>query len=300
MAIRLGEYVRLARPFTLLAPAVGMVSAGVAALGAMPAGDRPAWAGLRLAAGAALAAALNAASNALNQICDLAIDRINKPDRPLPAGRLSVRAAGVFSGALFALALGLSAVLDWDVLIVVVAGAAAVAAYSMPPVRTKRFPMLSNLTIALARGLLLPVAGWAAIWRVDRVEAWYLGGITFLFILGAASTKDFRDVAGDRAGGVVTLPIRYGARRAAQIVAPFLVVPFALMPIGACLGVLSGRAAVLSVAGGVLMIWGLYVVYLILRRPDELGRIENHPSWLHMYLLMLAQQGAVIGAYWPK
>jgi 4-hydroxybenzoate polyprenyltransferase len=34
-----------------------------------------------------MAAVLNAASNALNQIYDLEIDRVNKPLRPLPSGR---------------------------------------------------------------------------------------------------------------------------------------------------------------------------------------------------------------------
>jgi len=293
-------YVRLSRPFTLLAPAVGMVSAGVAGLGATPPpGPRPGATALRLLAGAALAVALNAASNALNQICDLEIDRINKPDRPLPAGRLSVRAASLFSAVFFALALVLAALLGWQVLIVVAGGAVAVAAYSMPPLRTKRFPLLSNLTIALARGLLLPVAGFGVTNGIDRPEPWILGGITFLFILGAASTKDFKDVEGDRAGGVVTLPIKYGPRGAARIIAPFFVVPFALMPLGVRLSLLTGRAVVLSVAGAALMVWGLYVAHLIVRRPDDLGRIENHPSWLHMYLMMLGTQAAIIAAYWP-
>lgn len=299
MALRIGEYVKLARPFTLLAPALGMVSAGVAGLGALPAGDRPTLIAVRLIAGAALAVALNAASNALNQICDLEIDRINKPGRPLPSGALSVRAAWVFTAVFFAVTLGIAAVLGRDVLIVVAGGSAAVAAYSIPPLRTKRFPFLSNLTIAAARGLLLPVAGWAVINTIDKPEAWFLGAIGFFFILGAASTKDFKDVEGDRAGGVTTLPIKYGAKAAAWMVAPSLVLPFLLMPLGAHLGVLTGRPTVLAVGGIVLALWGVYVAFLILRRPDDLGRIENHPSWLHMYLIMLGQQAVVMASYWP-
>ena len=294
------SYVELSRPFTLLAPAAGMVSAGIAGLGAEPAGGhRPGPAVLRLALGAMLAVFLNAASNALNQVCDLEIDRINKPARPLPSGRVGVQSAGLFAGVLFLTALALAALLGWEVLLVVSAGALAAAAYSMPPVRTKRFPLLSNFTIALARGLLLPAAGWAVTNRLGRPEPWYLGGITFLFILGAASTKDFRDVAGDRAGGVATLPIIFGPRRAARIIAPALVVPFLLFPLGTRLGVLTGRRWVLEAAGAALALWGLYTAWLILRRPDDLGRIENHPSWMHMYLMMLGTQGAVAAAYWP-
>ena len=104
------SYVELSRPFTLLAPAAGMVSAGIAGLGAAPAGGhRPGPAVLRLALGAMLAVFLNAASNALNQVCDLEIDRINKPARPLPSGRVGVQSAGLFAGVLFLTALALAA-----------------------------------------------------------------------------------------------------------------------------------------------------------------------------------------------
>ena len=41
----------------------------------------------RCSAGALMAAVLNAASNAINQIYDLDIDRVNKPKRPLPERR---------------------------------------------------------------------------------------------------------------------------------------------------------------------------------------------------------------------
>jgi geranylgeranylglycerol-phosphate geranylgeranyltransferase len=295
----IAPYVRLARPFTLLAPALGMFSAGVAGVGAVPAQAMSVGVLGRLLFGAVVGVALNAASNALNQIYDLAIDRINKPNRPLPRGEMTMRAAGVFSAVCFVLALGLSAALGLSVLAVVAAGTLAVVAYSMPPLRTKRFPILSNVTIALARGLLLPVAGWATVRGIGLVEPWYLGAITFLFILGAASTKDFKDVEGDRADGVVTLPIKYGARGAARLIVPFLVLPFALFLIGPQVGALTGRPLVLTAAGALLMLWGVYVAFLMLRRPDDLGRIENHPSWLHMYLMMLVAQLAVLAAYWP-
>ena len=41
--------------------------------------------------GTLMAAVLNAANNAINQIYDLDIDRVNKPKRPLPAGTLTMR-----------------------------------------------------------------------------------------------------------------------------------------------------------------------------------------------------------------
>ena len=117
--------------------------------------------------GSFVAAALNAASNALNQICDVENDLINQPDRPLPSKRLSVKNAGIFSSALFVLAIALAWLVApeghhhffW----IVLGGAAATFIYSAPPARTKRYGIAANITISLPRGLLLRLAGWAVV-----------------------------------------------------------------------------------------------------------------------------------------
>src|SRR5205814_5091386 len=90
------------------APALGFVSGALTALGAAP---REPWSpGLLVAPfiGAAMAALLNAGNNALNQIYDLEIDRVNKPKRPLPSGRLTVAEVWIFTNITYALALVLA------------------------------------------------------------------------------------------------------------------------------------------------------------------------------------------------
>src|SRR5258705_9954334 len=93
------------RPFTLVAPALGFASGAATAAGAAP---REPWnidLVLYPVIGLVMAAVLNAASNALNQIYDLEIDRINKPKRALPSGRLSLRDAWAFTRATYVVAL---------------------------------------------------------------------------------------------------------------------------------------------------------------------------------------------------
>ena len=111
-----------------------------------------------------------------------------------------------------------------------------------------------------------------------------------LFLLGAASTKDFSDIEGDRAGGCRTLPITFGVRKAAYMIAPFFVFPWLLMPVGAHAGILTGNRVALDLVGCGLAVWGCYTLWLIVRNPDELTATENHPSWRHMYLMMMAAQ----------
>ena len=79
---RLSLWTELSRPFTLVAPALGVVSGAVTAAGADP---PDAWSTQLLtysALGALMAAVLNAASNSLNQIYDLEIDRVNRSPPP--------------------------------------------------------------------------------------------------------------------------------------------------------------------------------------------------------------------------
>ncbi len=287
---RLALYWEFARPFTLLAPALGMLSGGIAGAGARPPLPVDPTLVLDLFLGTLMAAVLNGASNTLNQIYDLEVDRVNKPRRPLPSGRIGLAEAWVLTLFLFLAALLLAWLVSTQTLILATAAAALTTVYSVPPLRTKARGIWANVTIAIPRGLLLKVAGWSCARTVLQPEPWFIGLIFGLFLLGASSTKDFADIKGDAAGGCRTLPIIYGVRKAAWMIAPFFIFPFLLMPLGAHLGVLTGNEAALSFLGLGLAAWGAYVVYLILRDPDALAATENHPSWTHMYLMMLAAQ----------
>ena len=298
---RMRAVVDLARPFTLIAPALGFVSAAATAIGAQP-GEAWSWSlVVPPVLGAIMAAVLNIASNGLNQIFDLEVDRINKPKRPLPSGRMGLREAWGITLASFAIAF----VLAWFVapggrhecFWMVLAAAAITTLYSVPPFRTKRLGIWANVTIAIPRGVLLKVAGWSAVKTAAGFEPWYLGAIFGLFLLGATTTKDFADMEGDARGGCRTLPIQYGVARAAWMISPSFVLPFLMIPAGAWLGILTGNFWLLQALGVLMTAYGLYVCYLMLRRPDTLAVEENHVSWAHMYRMMFVAQIGFALAY---
>jgi len=248
-----------------------------------------------------MAALLNAGNNALNQIYDLEIDRVNKPKRPLPSGRLTIAEVWWFTNITYALALVLAWLVApkgrhecfWLVAVAVV----CTYLYSVPPFRTKRLGIWANVTIAIPRGVLLKVAGWSSVKTIVGLEPWYIGAIFGLFLLGATTTKDFADMEGDRRGGCRTLPIQYGVRRAAWMISPSFVIPFIMINIGALTGVLTGNFWLLQLLGAVMTVYGLYVLYLMLRRPEDLAVEENHVSWAHMYRMMFVAQIGFALAY---
>ena len=316
---RLKSYVTLARPFTLFPPLLGIISGAVCAWGSAhnpdPARHLNANVILTVALGSLCAAFLNAANNTLNQIYDLEIDRINKPKRPLVTGEVSIRNAWIFTWIMFAIGI----IPTWwvvvypyttwrdkfsapfaahETFIIYVIALISTFVYSVPAFgRTKAHPFGANITIAIPRGCLLKVAGWTMVARAIYAEPWFIGAIFMFFLLGAASTKDFSDIEGDRAGGCRTLPIVFGVRRAAWMISPFFIFPWLLTPVGALTGILTGNHTALVILGIALALWGAYTVWLIVRNPDDLTTTENHPSWRHMYLMMMAAQVGFAVAY---
>jgi chlorophyll/bacteriochlorophyll a synthase len=320
-------YIRLARPFTLLPPLLGIISGAVCAFGSAHNPDpsrRVTWAVvITVAVGSLCAALMNAASNIVNQIADLEIDRQNKPRRPLVTGEVGIPRAWVLAAALYLLAI----VPTWLVVpypytsfaqrfrapihlhaafFIYCLGALATFIYSFPAFgRSKRHWFWANVTIAVTRGGLLKVAGWSFIASVWVWEAWAIGGVFALFLLGATSTKDFSDMVGDRAHGVRSLPVRFGLEKAAWIIAPFFVIPWLLVPLFAwlpdpanpALPLLTGNRVFLTVLGLFLSLWGAYAARLLLRNPAELATTENHPAWTHMYLLLMTAQVGFAVAY---
>lgn len=321
------RWVRLSRPFTLLPPLLGILSGAVCAFGSAhnpdPAREVSWPIVLTVVIGSVCASAMNAASNIVNQIADIEIDRRNKPERPLPRGEISIGRAWAVAAVLYVLAI----LPTWLVVpypyhsfaeriaapihlhaafFIYVIGALATFVYSFPTFgRSKRHWFWANFTIAVTRGGLLKVAGWSFVASVALWEPWTIGSVFALFLLGATSTKDFSDMPGDREHGVVTLPVRFGVGPAARLMAPFFVVPWLLVPLFAWLPdpdnraepLLTGDRTLLTLLGLGLAAWGIYAARLLLRNPDELARTENHPAWTHMYLLLMSAQIGFAVAY---
>jgi 4-hydroxybenzoate polyprenyltransferase len=324
---RLAARIALGRPFTLLPPLLGILSGAVCAFGSAhnpdPARRLTGSVIFTVVLGALCASAMNAASNIINQIADLEIDRRNKPGRPLVTGEVSLPSAWRAAAVLYVFSIAptwfvvpyprtsfharLTAPLHEHACFFIYAvGVLATFVYSFPAFgRSKRHWLGANVTIASTRGCLLKVAGWSFVALVSHAEAWAIGGLFGFFLLGATSTKDFSDMEGDRAGGCVTLPIRFGVRKAAKMMAPFFVLPWLLLlvlvhvpdPEFPAEPLLTGNPVLLTLLGLGLSVWGVYTSYLLLRNPDDLARTENHPAWTHMYLMLMAAQVGFALAY---
>jgi chlorophyll synthase len=284
----------LVRPFTLIAPPLGVIAGALVA---------HAVSRVAIDAGVLVTAVVSAllatcASNAWNHAFDVEIDRRNKPRRPIPAGLATEREAILLGHACALAALFAGYLTSPWFFVCVAAGVLATWIYSAPPLRTKRRTWGALLTIAIPRGALVPVAGWAVVQPPLTPEPWTLGVVAGLFIFGAAVTKDFADVEGDREHGCRTLPVAWGPERAARFTAPFLVAPFLLYPLAGVLGLLTPPTTYLLVLAGLLAVPGAIAGRLLVRDPAGLAvRGGNHPAWVVMYLLLLGVHALTAGTY---
>jgi homogentisate phytyltransferase/homogentisate geranylgeranyltransferase len=149
----------------------------------------------------------------VNQIEDVAIDRINKPWLPIAAGDLAPGAARAIVTACAIVPVSLAATQG-----PVELGAVAVAlvvgwAYSCPPLRLKRYAAPASLSIAFVRTLVVNLGVWLHFAPGGVSPAvWALTAFSLPYSLAIAILKDVPDVRGDRRFDIATFSVRLGAR----------------------------------------------------------------------------------------
>lgn len=162
-----------------------------------------------LALGLVAVGAAVATANVFNDIYDIAADRINVPERPLPSGALSVRVAWLWFVGLLCTAVASGLLLGTFHAMWVGLTIGASILYS---VLLKRVLVLGGLVVgALLGNALLFGASLGS----DPSAAIHLGSIEVaLFTFGRETLKGIRDIEGDRIVGVVTVASVCGRRSA--------------------------------------------------------------------------------------
>jgi homogentisate phytyltransferase / homogentisate geranylgeranyltransferase len=163
----------------------------------------------------------------LNQLEDVEIDRVNKPHLPLASGeftRSMGRSLVIFTGLL---ALTLSAFLGKFLVFTVWSSLLIGTAYSLPPIRLKRFPVWASLCIFSVRGAIVNLGLFlhfrAHLGAADKQQilgmgvpeipaiVWVLTAFVLVFTFAIAIFKDIPDSEGDRRYHISTFTLSLGA-----------------------------------------------------------------------------------------
>lgn len=150
----------------------------------------------------------------LNQLEDVGIDRINKPHLPLASGEFSLwqgRAIVFLTGFL---AIALAASQGQYLLGMVGLSLAIGTAYSLPPIRLKRFPFWASLCIFTVRGAIVNLGLFLHFNQGFPIPAkvWVLTVFILVFTFAIAIFKDIPDMEGDRQFNIRTFTLKLGQR----------------------------------------------------------------------------------------
>jgi homogentisate phytyltransferase/homogentisate geranylgeranyltransferase len=159
----------------------------------------------------------------LNQIEDVEIDRINKPALPIASGEFSK--GNAWSIIVFAASLSilLAALGDWYLLATILLSLVIGTAYSVPPVRLKRFPFWASVCILTVRGGIVNLGLFLHYSHQLRLpiqipaRMWALTAFVLVFSIVIAIFKDIPDIEGDRRFNITTFTVQLGQARVYQV-----------------------------------------------------------------------------------
>ncbi|VVC04019.1 Digeranylgeranylglyceryl phosphate synthase [Candidatus Bilamarchaeum dharawalense] len=154
--------------------------------------------------------------NLLNQITDIKIDKINKPHRPLPSGKMSENTATILSAILFLGACTFAVLASLQVFYLTIFYIFLGIVYSAEPIRLKERFLFNNLATAIGYNFLNFLIGWV-IFQPILQAPFPLLLLLFTYDFIAINSKDYFDLAGDKKFGVKTLVSLLGVDAAMKI-----------------------------------------------------------------------------------
>jgi chlorophyll/bacteriochlorophyll a synthase len=158
-----------------------------------------------------------------NDVCDVEMDRVNEPNRPIPSGRVTEREANLQAGILVGLGFIVSGLLDlwagheWPVNVALTTFGVFVAyIYSAPPLKLKQNGWIGAYALGASYIALPWWAGQALFGELD----WKTMVLTCFYSLsglGIALINDFKSIEGDRELGINSIPVAFGVEKAKWI-----------------------------------------------------------------------------------
>jgi geranylgeranylglycerol-phosphate geranylgeranyltransferase len=278
VVIKIRVYLKLLRPFTLLAPLIVSSSVIIASLVNSGSTDFTLASLLWTILSASFCfALLNGASNVLNQATDWKEDALSKPYRPIPKGIITSKEAFKVSFLLYTIALLLSLTVHilFSAFISIIAFFSIT--YSLAP-RMKKFLFLNQIWVALPRGFFGIVGSWSVFGNPFEPLPLAIGCVAALFLFGGTATKDILDADADRVVGTKTLVNVFGLKIASIFSLVFMIGAFSILLPLVYFHIIPAQLFPLSS----LFILSVIIGWLMLHNHKN-TKCENTSAWILMY-----------------
>lgn len=174
-----------------------------------------------------------AAGNVINDYFDYNIDLINKPERPIPSGRISLTSGRNYGYLLFLLGTICGFLIsfltnNWIPFLIVLFADVVLYLYAY---RLKSTPLIGNLAVGFMTGFGFVFGGFSINNPTIIMTSIFLGFFAFVMTTARELVKDIEDMEGDKSEGAKTLPILYGEKITAALAFILIIIDCALCPL---------------------------------------------------------------------
>lgn len=192
--------------------------------------------------------------NALNDFYDMDIDKINRPERPIPSGKIKPKNAYIFSYFCFVTALSIGFAINIFSGIIGLFNVVVMILYAQ---KLKTTTLLGNLSVAYLVGSIFLFGG--SFFGLEGIKI--MLPLFFLSFFATASreiVKDIEDIKGDAAKGAKTFPIVYGKKKSEYLAAMFIIPAAVCTPLPYIFGYFGKYYIIAVIPAGLGMIYALY------------------------------------------
>jgi len=153
-----------------------------------------------------------------NDEIDVKIDSISNKKRPLPQYVLSPIEWKNIKYIFLFVSLGFAFLTSYYTFILILLFLGLFHIYSTPPLRIKTVPILSSVFMALG-GLIITLLGFFAVSGTENLRAFPVKYAIYVFfvLLFVENVKNIRDIDGDSADGIKTIPVLLGKKKSKKV-----------------------------------------------------------------------------------
>ena len=235
-----------------------------------------------------------AAGNVINDYFDYNIDLVNKPERPIPSGRISLKngrnyayilfLAGTICGFLISYLTG-----NWIPFAIVLIADVVLYLYAY---KLKATPLIGNLAVGFMTGFGFVFGGFTINNPDIVMTSIFLGFFAFVMTTAREIIKDIEDVEGDKKDGARTLPILIGKKTPAILATVLIIIDCALCPL---LYIYHIFGVLYLVVIAIAVIIFIYSAILIMKSQEE--SVAHKSSKLLKIGMLIAFLSFALGSF---
>jgi geranylgeranylglycerol-phosphate geranylgeranyltransferase len=204
----------------------------------------------------------------INDYFDYEADRINRPKRALPSGKINRKNALIYSLILFLIGNVFVLFLNFQMLAIALLNTFLLIIYSW---KLKKIILLGNFTVSYASASIFLFASLLSNFITATVLILFL--MVFSSTVGREITKAIEDMEGDKKIKAMTLPIATGKNFAAWVASFFIIFAVLFSPLPYIFHLLSINYLYLVTVADIIFLYSCFAIFISPKKSQKMMKI---------------------------